>query len=335
MNNEESFFISLYSDIINGFSKIKWKSHFIYIKHHSINEMNDIHKYLEEYKNKYKKKGFLSEEELIKDAIRRKDWSEKDELFIKSQEQRIESLTQAANKISVPSHRERQFEFISKVKNEIKEKKTQRMFLTQTSLENISYSKANSKFIESIIFLDENFTSKLCDSDDIDEIEYDLIVKHQMDLYSKFSDDNISKLVLCDFFAPYMEFTKNCQDFFDKPVIRLTIFQSKLLSYSNMFSRIFENTSDIPNFIRKDPEAIIEFVKSKREADSSPSGKKPIRRSHKTADASARTVFGANQDDLNKMADKDEKTVNLHEEIKKRGGKLNMQQMMELMGVEK
>lgn len=335
MDNDDNFYISLYSDIINGFSKIKWKSHFIYIKHHSLNEMNLLNQYLKEYKEMYKKRGFQTEEELIEDAIKRKDWKREDEEFIKSQEQRIDSLTKAANKISVPSHRERQFAFIKKIKDEIKDKKEQRSIFTKNSLDNIAYAVANNKFMEEIIFLDEDFKIKAIDSEDIEDDEYDYMQKQQLEYYGKFSDDNISKLVLRDFFLPYMDFTKSCQDFFGKPACQMTFFQSKLLSYSNMFTRIFENTSDIPDFIRKDPEAIIQFVKNKREQEANPkSNSRPTRHNHKTADASARTVFGASNDDIDKMASRDEKKVNLHEEIKKKGGKLNMQQMMELMGVD-
>ena len=47
----------------------------------------------------------------------------------------------------------------------------------------------------------------------------------------------------------------------------------------------------------------------------------------------ASTYFGASREDIEALKSDNEKSIDLSEEVKKRGGSLNMQQMMELHGV--
>ena len=45
------------------------------------------------------------------------------------------------------------------------------------------------------------------------------------------------------------------------------------------------------------------------------------------------TYFGATEDDINVMKNDDETAVSLSKELQKRGGKLDMEQMMKMHGV--
>ena len=101
----------------------------------------------------------------------------------------------------------------------------------------------------------------------------------------------------------------------------------RLTSYSRTFLNIFKNSQKtIPEYITKDPELLIQFWEAQREG----SNKRPSKASEGSGGT---THFGANQQDLQTMAESDEDVVSLSKEIKSKGGKLTMEQMMKLHGV--
>ena len=109
-------------------------------------------------------------------------------------------------------------------------------------------------------------------------------------------------------------------------MIEMTTFQIKLCSYAKSFLNIFKNsTKEIPNYIAKDPDLLIEFYESQKNETN--------KNSKARQGDGATTYFGANSRDIGLLAEKDEKTVSLSEEIKKRGGKIGMEEMMKLHGV--
>ena len=95
----------------------------------------------------------------------------------------------------------------------------------------------------------------------------------------------------------------------------------KLLLYGRIFNNIFQYHDDIPDDIRKDPKAIFDFVDSKKTRENFQSQNKD----------GATAIFGATSKDLD-ILDPSARKVSLADEIKKNGGSLSMDQMIELMG---
>jgi hypothetical protein len=89
-----------------------------------------------------------------------------------------------------------------------------------------------------------------------------------------------------------------------------------------MFLNIFQNVEKIPDSIRKDPKALIDFAESSRNKS---------KLSNSAKDNSATALFGAKKEDL-EFVDPEAKKMSLSELLKKNGGQLNMEQMMEVMG---
>jgi hypothetical protein len=148
----------------------------------------------------------------------------------------------------------------------------------------------------------------------------------QLKFFEKFSDSNISRLILSDSFSPIFQYIENPEMLFGKKIFELTAFQMKTCSYGRSFLNIFKNaTKEIPDYVAKDPDLLIEFYESQKH-DSK-------KQTKARQGEGGTTYFGANRRDINALASDDEKPVSLSEEIKKRGGKLDMQEMMKLHGV--
>jgi hypothetical protein len=88
-----------------------------------------------------------------------------------------------------------------------------------------------------------------------------------------------------------------------------------------MFYNIFQYHDDIPEEIRREPQAILDFVDSKKNRETF---------KDKYKDGGATAVFGATEKDLN-ILDPSARKISLSEEIKKNGGSLSMDQMIKLM----
>ena len=316
---------------MDGFSTIKWRNQSIYIKHHNFRDQAMISSDFEKYKADAIIRGVPTEDVAIQEAIGRGDWSEEKEEEIKRQENKIEGLTKAAQQMKIPSQKEQQLAVIESVRDKIKDKQAERQELIINSAENLAYIRANNRFMEKIIFVDKDFREIFLEGEHCSEEDFATIRNLQISLYSTFHEDNISRAVLRDFFNPFLAFSDDPMKFFGIPAVHLTVFQLKLISYARMFKNVFENTRNIPDIIRYDPNAIVQFVQLQQ--DEQPPAHTFARK--QKSDHGARTYFGAKHDDLVKMKGADEKIVNLGEQVKKHGGSMDMQQMMEMTGIDK
>ena len=94
-----------------------------------------------------------------------------------------------------------------------------------------------------------------------------------------------------------------------------------------MFKSIFDNNENIPEKIRKDPQALLDF------ASSSQKGREELDRHEEKGGAS--TIVGATKEDYEYMGvhkSNMQETSSLNEKAKEKGGKLSMQDLMDLSG---
>jgi hypothetical protein len=329
MKTEDKFYIDLVGQIMDGFSTLMWRGRPIYIKHHNFRNQALISTNFEKYKQENIISGILTEEEAIREAMVRGDWTEEDENFIKESESKIDALVNAAKAIKIPSHKEKQLEIVKDLREKIKEKQEFRSDIVAHTAENMAYIKTNSRFMELILFEDKGFTKPLTESEEYSTDDFLEIRDKQVNIYTHFNDDNIAKSVLRDFFNVFMPFADSPYDMFGKPAMELTVFQLKLITYSKTFKNVFENVRDIPELIRYDPDALIEYVKVQQEEQSGvrATGRMP-------SDPDARTFFNANKEDLEKLKSSGEKVVSLGELVKKHGGSMDMNEMMKAHGLE-
>jgi hypothetical protein len=124
----------------------------------------------------------------------------------------------------------------------------------------------------------------------------------------------------------YLSQTEDVSSFYGKPIIHLSVYQLKLALYARVFYNIFQYNDDIPNGIKKDPSALLRFAESKRNGQ----GNKTLSKI-RNQDSGATAVFGATKEDLS-YVDSQAKQINLNDEVKKKGGRLNMDDMIKLMG---
>lgn len=145
------------------------------------------------------------------------------------------------------------------------------------------------------------------------------------DIFSAFSEESIQYMILEEFYSPYLGFAEDSMQFYGKPFCELTYNQVRMIVYTRIFKNIFDHNENIPEQIKKDPAALLDY------GSISDSEKEKVK--SKFDDSAGSTIVGASQEDYEYLGVKQTGGVSLHEEAKKKGGSLSMQDMMKLSGV--
>lgn len=316
-------------DIFNEYSLINSETFGdIYFKHFKQLEIKEIFLKKNFFKRKAEEKGVFSEKDGISSLIKDGMWSEEEEQEIEEKKQKIENLENGMKKIRIPSQRQNHKKIIEKEKENLSEIQQERKKLLGLTSEVYSENKVNQLFLERLIFYDLNFKDSVfldIDSDDVSS--FFELMNLQKEFFEKFSERNISFVSLSPEFSPYFTFVEDVRSLFGKPAKDLSSFQLSLVNFGRTFLNIFKNSmKEIPDNVRNNPDLLLEFHESQKE--------ERTRKSSKAQEGSGGTTyFKANKSDIEQIASEDERPVNLHDEIKKNGGKLGMEEMMKLHGV--
>ena len=183
-------------------------------------------------------------------------------------------------------------------------------------------------FIKETFYKDQELKIKFFKDDEFDELtvqDLSRLIGFYNLVNKKTSDLNIQKMVLQDFFSYYISYSEDPIHFFGKPVAVLSLNQIKTLLYARYFKNIFANNDKIPEEFKKDPEKIIDYVNANEKAK---------KLQEKTKDGQAQSIVGATKEDYEylNMTKGNTKQLSLKEQAKKKGGSLDMKDLMELMG---
>ena len=312
-------------EIFDGFSVLDSSLGPIYIKHFHQLDTRKILGKRKLYIAQAEERGLLTENSILKMLFQDGMWDDKSEKEIQEKKKFIENLKNSISKIVLPSKRKEHKKLIDLEISKLNALSLEREKLIGLTAEKYAERKVNKEFFESLLFLDEAFKTSPFEDLDYQDIE---TAKELTDLEGKFfnrmNDENISKAVLSPFFSPYMPYSEDVLNMFGEPLKNLTAFQLKMISYARSFLNIFKNSqNEIPDHIAKDPDLLIDFYNSQKTENNAKN----------KGESDATTYFGANSNDIEQLMNDDQEAIILTDEIKKKGGSLNMKDMMDLHGL--
>ena len=312
-------------EIFDGFSVLDSSLGPIYIKHFHQLDTRKILGKRKLYIAQAEERGLLTENSILKMLFQDGMWDDKSEKEIQEKKKFIENLKNSISKIVLPSKRKEHKKLIDLEISKLNALSLEREKLIGLTAEKYAERKVNKEFFESLLFLDEAFKTSPFEDLDYQDIE---TAKELTDLEGKFfnrmNDENISKAVLSPFFSPYMPYSEDVLNMFGEPLKNLTAFQLKMISYARSFLNIFKNSqNEIPDHIAKDPDLLIDFYNSQKTENNAKN----------KGESDATTYFGANRNDIEQLKNDDQEAIILTDEIKKKGGSLNMKDMMDLHGL--
>ncbi len=329
MHEKDSFFYKkLFLDIGNGYSPAEYSNKKVYVKHlcsENYIELNDKEKF---YHDKALKRGLPTEKQALEKAIEEGDWSQKDEDFLETQRSFIDNLHKSKSHLLLQSEKDRHQKTIDAETKKLNNKILEKDQVVKNTAEVYARKQNNDFYIFSSLYKDKNLTETFFSLEQFEELSYteiaDLITLNNNHA-NDFLEENIQEMVLQDFFFPYMFLCEKPTELFGLPAISLTNFQLTTLLYSRIFKNIFDHNSDIPDNIKKDPKALLDFSSSSTQREKA--------KEH-LSKAGTSMVFGATEKEyetmgINKYELNSGKT-SLQQAAKKKGGSLNMQDLMNL-----
>ena len=322
--NDTDLFLA-FCQIVEGCSEKVFLGNPIFIKHVTLKERQLYSKKYKNYLNYAVSKGLPREEDALKKAISEGSWSEKEDEEIKTSEKYIETLNITRKKVFKKLQVDEIEKNLREEKEKIAKKLAEKKEILGKTAEDYASSRSGDYLIYSCFYKDKNFTELLFSEEEFDEMplnDLEQCVILYNSYFNEISDLNIQHIALSDFFQPNYLVLDYPTELFGKPMVQLSENQTRLLIYAKIFKNIFETTENIPENIKKDPEALLQY-KDKTQAQKEFETKtKPKKRGNVEG---AEMVFGATKDEIGQ----DTKTL---KDVMKDKAVLSMEELMKLHG---
>lgn len=318
-----------FRDICQGYTLINCSFGKLYFKHINISDQVLLDESKEDYLKEAKNRGIPTIEESLINLKEEGYWTDVDERAIKQEEVFLHKITEQKKNTYLKS----QIDILNKQLNDsllkINELKNKRNSYLGNTCEHYAEQRVTEEFLKFTIYKDKNLDTFFYLEEEFDNINSDNLselIKIYNSILNNFSDSRIQKLVLEDFFSYYMPYCEDPIHFYGKPIINLTYNQLRLILYARYFKNILSTNDKIPENYKKDPDKLIDYVNANEKAKEKMQQK----------DNQATSIVGATKEDYKyiNMDKGNTKNVSLAEEAKKKGGSLDMKDLMKLMGVE-
>ena len=319
----------IFRDVVRGYTTTLLDGEFVYIKHLTPHDQVELEEIEEKYYQNAQSRGVPTEAEMIEYLKEEGQWTDADEKVIAEKTFYLENLRKTLDKLILKADIDRQKRLIDKETKLLNEKTTQKINLVGNTCERYAKDRLNDFYIIKSFYKNQELTEQLFTQDEYDELENQDIKKVVLkynELFESFSEESIQYTILEDFYHPYLSFAEDSMQFYGKPFCELTYNQIRLIVYTRVFKSIFDNNENIPESIMKNPAKLLEYgSSSKEERDKA---------KNKLDEGDGGTIVGAKKEDYERLGvKKPSGSVSLHEEAKKKGGTLNMEDLMKLHGV--
>lgn len=318
-------FRHIFKDIVQGYSKIQYRGSLAYLKHLSVFDQVDIEEVRAEFYDNAKSRGLPTVSESLSRLKDEMLWGDKEESELSRQKKYLEDTEKTKKNLYLKKEIDKVNEEIDRVRIKIIELQNQKDALLGQTCENYADSRVSDHYIVKSLYKDPEILKTYYDQNSVDNMgrmEMREIVGLYNQCYSVFNDFNIQKVILQDFYTPYIPFCENVENMFSKPLFELSMNQVKLIVYTRMFKNIFENYTKIPDRIKRDPDKIMDYVAAQDKA------KDTLKNFDKDG---ASTIVGAKDEDYEYLGIKGSKENSLSAKLKEKGGKMDMKDLMSVL----
>lgn len=320
--NEIDLFLA-FCQIVEGCSEKVFLGNPVFIKHITIKEREFFNKKYKAYLAHAISKGLPKEDDALKKAIEDELWSQKEDEEIKVSEKYIETLNITRKKVFKKLQIDEIEKSIREEKEKVAKKLAEKKQILGKTAEDYASSRASDYLIYSCFYKDKELNQRFFSEEEFDEIsnkELEECILVYNSYFNDISDLNIQHIAISDFFHPNYLVLDHPMELFGKPMVKLSENQTRLIIYAKIFKNIFETVEHIPEEIKKDPEALLQYKdksQAQKEFESKTKSKK------KGNVDGAEMVFGATKEEIGK----DTKTL---KDVMKDKTSLSMEDLMKL-----
>ena len=322
----------IFADILRGYSICEFKDCEFYIKHLSHYDATDLDYVKEKQIKKAAESGLETQADKLKELEEAGLWSTKEESQRDDLESYLVNLRTTKSKLFLSDDREQITQQIKGVEKEISDLGIKREELLGLTQESFADKKINELYIFNSTFKDQETKTPLFGKEEEEEMDiqelYELIRAYN-DKLANFNAMNLKRMALSGFFLNLFYLCKdNPFTFFGKPAMDLTFYQAELFTHGRYFKGILQNSKNRPpDDIMGDPDKIIEWY------ESSTNAQEAMSKVNKEASGGS-SIVGASRDEMQKLGavDDSEQGIDLMKEAAKKGGELNMDDLIKLHG---
>jgi hypothetical protein len=322
----------IFADILRGYSLFEYKNRAYYIKHLTHFDATDMDFLRDRHRKKATKEGLLSEEEKMEELKKDDLWDDKKDAKIKELRFFAGNLRNSKSRLFLKKEREEIQGQIDSTEKELESILLEKLELIGMTTGSFADKKINEYYIYSSTFKTKELKERAFSEDEFDEMSskelYSFIGAYN-DRVESFQAENLKRIALAGFFLNIFYLSKDSPFiFYGKPVMELTFYQSELFTHGRYFKTILsEGKNRPPDEIMDDPDKIIEWYESSRNAQEA------MDRVAKDSTGGS-SIVGASAREMKEMGaiGDDEHVIDLAQEAAKKGGELNMQDLIKLHG---
>jgi len=331
-NSKAPRYRKIFRDIVRGYSECTIFGESLYLKHLSAQDQVDLDIVYDEHLEQALSRGIESKEEILKRIYKDGIWTEEQDKELETLHNFGKQIVANKQELVLKSQIDAQNVALKENREKIAHLEQQRDALTQSSAEAYASKRANDYYIIKSFYSDESleecYFQKNRDFSELYSEEIKEYINSYNEIFSMFEEKEIQHMILQDFYYIYFPFSDDTVGFFGTPVCNLTYNQLKLIVYTKIFKNIFEKYDNIPDKIRKDPVALMDYGNVSDEA-------RDKMQSKYNSNADGSTIMNATDEDyeyagLEKPSDK--AGISLQKAAEQKGGSLSMEDLMELSG---
>lgn len=328
----------IFSEIIKGYSK-KSIPQFgtLFFKHINNQDSAEIDIYNQQFLDKAKNMGLPSEGEQEEYLLKEGLWEKSKNDKIQDLAKFILNLKTTKSKLFLKAQIDQINEEINSTEKELQRLKQEKKELIGFTAEDYTFKKINEYYMFVSLFKDEKLKDRFfkeTEYEDLDNKDIMLLIRQYNEVNGKFNDKNLKKISLAGYFSNIFYLSNDDPYvFYGKPLVELSFYQIELFSYGRYFKNILSNSkSRPPEYLASDPDKLIEWFEGVKNVDEVLNKNSKINQK----DNVATSIVGATAEDLKRLGikkDNDESIIDLNKEAAKKGGKLNMQDLIKLHGL--
>lgn len=323
---------TILGEIINGCSPFKRRdSSTVYFRHADSYVSSIADSIYEEAYLKAVDSGLVTTSQKLKSLQDEKEWTNEDENKIVELQQFLTRYKLTKSKVFRKIEIEQIDNDIKNTQTEINKLEEKRTNLIGFTAEIYAARKSNFYFSFISLYKDRQLTIPFYSMEEFEDLEE----REMREIFSfyefyqiRFTSDNLKKIAISPFFLnSYSLCSDNPFYFYGKPVIQLTFHQIELFSYGRYYKNILSETTDIPPEAEDDPDKLVEFFEARKNA------KELMEKSGK--DGMNTSIAGLSNEDRKRLGIEENTAgaIDLAKEAKKKGGRLNMEDMLRLQGL--
>ena len=269
------------------------------------------------------------EKENLDAAIKEGFWDKDRENSIYDLEKTIMNMKATKNKLQLRSQKTNFQKKIDKKENALNELLFDRHEVVGYTAETFANKKANEYYIYKALKKDSSLNNQFFDEEEYDEL-HDSDLQELISLYTIFTSDfshkNLKRIALShSFLNLYHLCSDQVTELFGVPVVKLTFFQAEVFGTAKYFKSTLNNAKHRPtDEMYQDPDSLIDWMESNSGAKVDIEGK--------MEEKAGVSYVGATKEDLKDLGVDENNTISFSKEAAKKGGSLDMKDIMKMHG---